>query len=366
MVPRIFLSLMIVAALAVFFCTASAFPVDENEKDSFSVGKTKKKTLLFEGEKHFANIKQLTFGGENAEAYFSFDNKKLIFQSTRDSFDCDQIFTMNADGSDVMLLSNGKGRTTCAYYFPNEHNILYSSTYLSGQDCPPKPDYSRGYVWPLYNSYQIFKCDMDGRNIRLLSDSPEYDAEATIAPDGSKIVFTSSRDGDLELYSMDPDGTNLKRLTHEIGYDGGAFFGPNSDKIVYRAHHPKEEKEIAKYKELLKNDLIEPHVLEIFTMNTDGTGRVQVTDFNAASFCPFFTPDGERIIFSSNLGDPNGRNFDLYIINEDGSNLERITYCPSFDGFPMFSSDGKKLVFGSNRNNNNPHDTNIFIADWIP
>jgi TolB protein len=357
------------AAIAICLIAASAFSGSSKRSSTAPKGTDLQATptsIHFEGEKHLGNIKQLTFQGENAEAYFSFDGNKLIFQSTRDTFRCDQIFTMNADGNDVKLVSNGKGRTTCAYFFPNEDKILYSSTFLSGTSCPPRPDYSQGYVWPLYDSYEIFKADINGANPFPLTKTPGYDAEATIAPDGSSIVFTSCRDGDLELYLMDPDGKNQIRLTHDIGYDGGAFFGPDSRRIVYRAHHPKDEKEIQQYEMLLKKGLIKPNVLEIFIINRDGTGRFQVTDFHAASFCPFFAPDGKRIIFSSNLSDPKGHNFDLYIIDADGSNLERITYCPSFDGFPMFSHDGKKLVFGSNRNSKERYETNIFIADWIP
>ncbi len=323
-------------------------------------------TLKYAREKHLANVKQLTFGGENAEAYFSPDDKHLIFQSTRDTFACDQIFSMDLDGGAVKLISNGKGRTTCAYFLPNRRKLIYSSTFLEGSLCPPKPDYSHGYVWPLYRSYDIFKADLDGSNLVRLTRSPGYDAEATVSRDGSTIVFTSSRDGDLELYLMDTDGSDQRRLTHDVGYDGGAFFSYDGRKIVYRAYHPRTKKEIERYKALLAKGLIEPRVLELFTMNADGTGNFQVTSFNAASFCPYYFPDGKKIIFSSNLGDPDGRNFDLYAIDVDGGNLERITYCPSFDGFPMFSSDGKKIVFCSNRNNSRPHETNVFIADWIP
>jgi len=323
-------------------------------------------TLRYPGEKHLRNIRQLTFGGENAEAYFSPDGRKLIFQSTRDTFRCDQIFEMDIEGKHLRLLSNGLGRTTCAYYFPGEPKILYSSTFLADPRCPPRPDLSQGYVWALYKSYDIFKADLDGSNLQRLTFTDGYDAEATIAPDGSKIVFTSSRDGDLELYLMDPDGSHQTRLTHEVGYDGGAFFGPDNHTIVYRAYHPRTPEEIERYRKLLARGLIEPHRLEIFLIRDDGSGRFQVTHNGAANFCPYFFPDGERIIFSSNLGDPTGRNFDLYMINKDGTGLERVTFCPSFDGFPMFNRDGTKLVFASNRNNRAPHETNIFIADWVP
>lgn len=317
-------------------------------------------------EKHLSNIRQLTFGGENAEAYFSADGKKLIFQSTREGHGCDQIYEMNIDGSGTRLVSTGKGRTTCAYFFRNGKRILYSSTHLVSPDCPPKPDYSRGYVWALYPGYDIFSAAPDGSDVKPLTDTTGYDAEATISPDGKKIVFTTTRSGDLDIYTMDTDGRNLKRLTTEVGYDGGPFFSPDSKWIVFRAYHPKSEKEVAEYRALLKENLIRPSKLDIWVMKADGTGKRRVTDNGAANFAPYFFPDGKRIIFSSNMNDPRGRNFDLYAINADGSGLEKITYNETFDGFPMFSPDGKKIVFASNRNAKAQGETNIFIADWTP
>jgi Tol biopolymer transport system component len=273
---------------------------------------------------------------------------------------------MNVDGTDQKLVSTGKGRTTCAYFLSGGNRILYASTHLGGEACPPRPSYAQGYVWPVYKSYDLFLADADGSDLERLTDTPGYDAEATVSPDGSQIVFTSARDGDLELYSMRPDGSELRRLTHEKGYDGGAFYSLDGTQIVYRAHHPKDATELARYEKLLADGLIEPSTLEVFVMNADGSNRRQVTSNRAANFCPFFHPDGKRIIFSSNLDDPKGRNFDLFLIRVDGTGLERITTDPSFDGFPMFSRDGKKLVFGSNRNASQPGETNIFIADWIP
>lgn len=315
-------------------------------------------------EKHLRNIKQLTFGGENAEAYFSPDGKKLIFQSTREGHGCDQIYTMNIDGSDVKLVSNGEGRTTCSYFFPNGKRILYSSTHLGGKQCPPRPDFSQGYVWAVYDTFDIFTANPDGSDVKRLTDIDGYDAETTINRNG-KLVFTSKRSGDLDIYTMDADGRNVKRLTNELGYDGGPFWSYDGKQIVYRAYHPQTEKEKADYTALLKQNLIRPTVLDIWVMNADGTNKRQVTKLNKASFAPYFFPDGKRIIFSSNQADPKGRDFDLYVINLDGSGLERITYFESFDGFPMFSPDGKKLVFASNRNNGKTNDTNIFIADWV-
>lgn len=315
-------------------------------------------------EKHLRNIKQLTFGGENAEAYFSADGKKLIFQSTRAGRECDQIYTMNIDGSDVKMVSTGDGRTTCSYFMPNGKNILYSSTHLGAKQCPPRPDFSQGYVWAVYDTFDIFVANPDGSNVKQLTTTPGYDAETTINRQG-KLVFTSKRDGDLDIYTMDANGKNVKKLTNELGYDGGPFWSYDGKQIVYRAYHPQTEKEKADYTSLLKQNLIRPTVLDIWVMNADGSNKRQVTNLNKASFAPYFFPDGKRIIFSSNNADPKGRDFDLYVVNVDGSGMERITYNNTFDGFPMFSPDGKKLVFASNRNAAKQGDTNIFIADWV-
>ena len=323
--------------------------------------------LAFEGEKHLKNIKQITFGGENAEAYFSFDGKQLIFQSKRDERGCDQIYRMNIDGSNVKMVSNGEGRTTCSFFFKNNKKVLYASTFGGARECPPNPDFSKGYVWAIYPDYEIYTSTPDGKNIKKLTNSPGYDAEATISPDGKKIIFTSERDGDLELYSMDTNGKNIKRLTNEPGYDGGAFFSPDNKTIVYRGSHPTDKALVKRDKELLAQHLIVPTIFEVWTMNADGSNKRQVTKLNTASFAPFFTPDGKRIIFCTNYfaTDARKRNFDLAMINVDGTGLERVTYNESFDGFPMFSPDGKKLVFASNRNAKNQGDTNVFIADWV-
>jgi len=320
------------------------------------------------GEARLRNVRQLTFGGENAEAYFSSDGKQLIFQSTRPGFrPCDEIFTMRLDGSHVRRVSTGAGRTTCGYFFPAQKDperLLYASTHAADSTCPPRPDMRNGYVWALYD-YDIWSADKEGRNVRRLTSSPGYDAEATISPDGGTIVFTSMRDGDLDLYAMEPDGSNVTQLTHEPGYDGGAFFSPDGKRIVYRASHPATAAELADYTGLLRQNLVRPTTLEIWVMDADGSNKRQVTRLSAASFAPFFHPDGHHIIFSSNHGDPRGREFDIYMVNDDGTGLERITHSPEFDGFPMFSPDGSKLVFASNRNAAKPGDTNIFVADWV-
>ena len=331
---------------------------------SLETASTQITALALPQEKHLRNMKQLTFGGENAEAYFSSDGKKLIFQSTRDGHECDQIYTMNIDGSDVKMVSTGEGRTTCSYFFPGDKRILYSSTHLGAKQCPPRPDFSQGYVWAVYDTFDIFTAKPDGSDLKQLTNTRGYDAETTISRNG-KLVFTSKRDGDLDIYTMDRDGKNVKRLTNELGYDGGPFWSYDGKQIVYRAYHPQTEKEKADYIALLKQNLIRPTVLEIWVMNADGSNKRQVTHLNKASFAPYFFPDGKRIIFSSNVADPKGRDFDLYMIKVDGTGLERITYNDTFDGFPMFSPDGKKLAFASNRHGAKQGETNIFIADWV-
>ncbi len=352
----IIISFLAVISLALFSFNYGYYPRSENNIINDS--------LIFNGEKHFKNVRMLTSGGENAEAYFSYDGTKLVYQSTFEH-SCDQIFIMNIDGSNKRLVSSGKGRTTCSYFLPDDHNILYASTFMGNDKCPQPPDFSNGYVWALYNDYDIYKSNADGSNISVLTSSLGYDAEATVSPKGDKIVFTSTRDGDIELYSMDLDGGNVTRLTFETGYDGGAFFSYDGKKIVYRASRPKSERELNEYTYLLQQGLIRPNELEIYIMDSDGNNKKQITNNGAANFGPYFFPDGKRIIFCSNLADPKGRNFDLWAVNIDGTGLEQITFNESFDGFPMFSMDGKKFVFCSNRFNAKQSETNIFICDWV-
>ena len=321
--------------------------------------------LALPAEKHLRNVRQLTFGGENAEAYFSGNGRELIFQSKRDQLECDQIFTMDADGKNLRMVSTGEGRTTCSYFFPKKGRILYASTHKAAKECPPRPDFRRGYVWPIYPSYDIFTARADGSDLKQLTGTPGYDAEATISTDGRKIVFTSMRDGDLDIYTMDASGKNVRRLTSELGYDGGPFFSRDGKQIVYRAYHPQTPEQVTRYRQKLSENVIEPTVFEIWVMNADGTNKRQVTRLGAASFAPYFFADGRRIIFASNITDPKGRNFDLFMVNVDGTGLERITHEETFDGFPMFSPDGRKLVFASNRNAKARGDTNVFIADWV-
>lgn len=321
--------------------------------------------LRAEGEEQFlANLRQLTFGGQNAEAYFSSDGTELIFQRQAGDAGCDQQFVMGIDGSNLRLVSSGRGRTTCGYFYAGDDRILYSSTEHVSDQCPALPDFSMGYVWSLHD-FDIYSSRPDGTDVQVLFRSPSYDAEATLSPDGSRIVFTSVRDGDLDIYSMASDGTDVQRLTDALGYDGGPFFSPDGTEIVYRAYHPETEEARADYQRLLAQNLVRPSDMDIWVMNADGSNKRRVTNLEGANFAPFFHPDGERIIFSSNHVDPSSRQFDLYLVNKDGSGLTRITRYESFDGFPVFSPDGEKLVFASNRNGTVEGETNVFIADWI-
>jgi Tol biopolymer transport system component len=317
-------------------------------------------------EMHLRHVRQLTFGGQNAEAYFSYDGRRLIFMSTREPYQCDQIFTMNTDGSDLHLLSTGKGRTTCGYFYPDGKHALYSSTHLAGDACPPRPDYSHGYVWAIYSSYQIYYATDDGKVIKPLTGGPGYNAEATLSGDGKKIVFTSSRDGDLDIYSMNVDGTGVRRLTNTLGYDGGPFFSPDGNWIVYRARHPATNAEIARYKSLLAQGLVEPNEMDLYVMHADGSHQQQITKLAGASFAPSFFADSQHIVFASNYEHPATSQFELYAIDRNGSGLERVTSAGGFNAFPQFSPDGRKLVFVSNRNAKVPHEINVFIADWVP
>jgi TolB protein len=316
-------------------------------------------------ERHLANLKQLTSGGENAEAYFSPDGKQLIFQSNpggASSTACDQMFIMNVDGSNKRQVSKG-GRTTCGYFYPDGKSILYASTHLGSPACPPRPSYEHGYVWPIYASYDIFRARPDGSNLQRLTTTPGYDAEATIGPDG-RIVFTSVRDGDMEIYSMNGDGSDVRRLTNGPGPHGGPWFSPDGKLIVFRGHPITDATELADYSSLLKQELWRPTTLELYVMNRDGSNLRQMTHLGGANFAPAWTPDGKRIIFASSARDPRGRNFSVYLVNLDGSGLEQVTFNDGFDGFPMFSPDGKKLVFESSRHGKVEGELNVFIADW--
>jgi Tol biopolymer transport system component len=319
-------------------------------------------------ERHLANIRQLTFGGENAEAYWSFAGDRVVFQTTRPPYTADQIFTMRPDGSELTLVSTGKGRTTCAFFLPGDQRILFASTHLGGDEPPPPPDRSHGYVWGIFD-YELFTADLDGKHLTRLTDSPGYDAEATVSPKGDRIVFTSSRDGDLDIYTMAIDGSDVKRLTTAVGYDGGPVFSPDGTKIAFRAQHPEDDAGKAEFKGLLAKGMVRPSKLDLWVMDLDGANKKQVTTLGKASFGPFFSHDGKKLLFSSNLDDPTGRSFDLYLVGLDGGTPERVTFFTTdkhddFDGFPMFSPDGTRLLWCSNRHNARPHETNVFVADW--
>ncbi|NNF01960.1 MAG: hypothetical protein HKN22_04690, partial [Bacteroidia bacterium] len=360
---------LISLALTVVICSCQSPNETRNEKtEKIDSNKT---SLILEGEKHFENVRQLTFGGDNAEAYFSYDDSKLIFQANNPAWDvsCDQIFLMDlSDDIDKdhrsPMISTGKGRTTCSYFLPGDSLVLYASTHLKHDECPPTPERREDgkYVWPIYPEFDIFVADLNGNIKQQLTNEPGYDAEATVSPKGDKIVFTSTRTGDLELFTMNIDGSDVKQVTSGLGYDGGAFFSPDGSKLVFRASRPQTEEDINEYKKLLSEDLVQPTNMEIYVCNTDGSDLKQVTTLGNANWAPFFHPSSKKIIFCSNHASERGFPFNLYMVNIDGSGLEQITFDDQFAAFPMFSYDGKKLVFASNRNNGGTRETNLFIC----
>lgn len=331
--------------------------------------------LAYPQEQHLKNLRQLTFGGDNAEAYWSFDGRMVSFQSNNKAWgvQCDQIFFTPVDGlvnlknEKPKMISTGKGRTTCAYFMPGDKRILFGSTHLGGDACPPEPERQPGgkYLWPIYDTYDIFVSDLNGKVLRQLTKAPGYDAEATLSPDGKWIVFTSMRNGDLDLYIMDVRGKKVRQVTNALGYDGGAFFSPDGKKLVFRASRPKNDVEKKDYLDYLKQGLVAPTEMEIYTCNVDGSDLKQLTNLGKANWAPFYHPSGKKILFSSNHKGARGFEFNLFMINEDGTGLEQITYDKVFDSFPMFSPDGRKLIFSSNRNNQGTRDTNLFVADWV-
>lgn len=332
-------------------------------------------SLHYADEKRLKNIRQLTFGGDNAEAYFSFDGKWLVFQKTnlKENIPCDQIYIGKIprkpnEAFVPKLVSTGKGRTTCGAFLKDNKSIVFASTHLSSEACPPVPDrakYGNKYIWPLYSSYDIFVADLNGIIKERLTNHPGYDAEATISPDGKQMLFTSTRDGDIDLYMMNLKTKETKRITHALGYDGGAWFSPDGTKIIWRASRPQTAEEIKEYKELLTENLVAPTRMEVWIANADGSNPKQVTSLGQANWAPAYMPDSKKIIFASNHEYKRGFPFNLYTVNEDGSELTKISRDKGFDAFPMFSPDGKKIVFCSNRNNGGTRDTNIFIADWV-
>ncbi len=361
---------IILASLAVGACGGE----EETENTDAYSGETTKSELHYKSEKHLANIKQLTFGGDNAEAYFSFDNSKLVFQSNNEGWglNCDQIFVFDWNNDDLQnakptLVSTGLGRTTCSYFMPGDTTVVYGSTHLGNKACPPEPEKRAdgAYVWPIYPDFDIFVANLKGEIVDTLTSEPGYDAEATVSPNGDKIVFTSLRSGDLELYTMNTDGSDVKQITFDLGYDGGAFFSPDGTKLIFRSSRPQTEEEIKEYKDLLNQGLVKPTDMELYVCNVDGSELRKITNLGQANWAPFFHPSGEKIIFSSNHASEKGYPFNLYMINLDGTGLEQITADGVFDAFPMFSPDGKKLIFSSNRINGGTKATNLFIADWV-
>ncbi len=331
-------------------------------------------TLHYPEEKNFNNIQQLTFGGDNAEAYWSYDNQHIIFQRTapKDGLMCDQMFIGKVpqkagEKFEYKMISSGKGRTTCGFFMRDNKHVIFASTHLAGDSCPPVPDRSKfgnRYIWPVYESYDIFIADLNGKIVKQLTKTPGYDAEGTLSPDGKKMIFTSLRDGDLDLYVMDLKSLKIKRLTTELGYDGGAWFSRDGKKIIWRASRPRTTEEINEYKELLAQGVVAPTKMEVFIANADGSNPKQITSLGQANWAPNFLPDG-RVIFCSNYEYKRGFPFNMYTINLDGSKLEKISRDKGFDAFPMFSYDGRKIIFSSNRNNGGTRDTNLFIADWV-
>ena len=358
--------LILTVTIFLFSCQQS------NTQNEASDSEVAADTLRYENEKHLKNVRQLTWGGNNAEAYWSFDGRSLVFQSDFSEWgvECDQIFTLDvanvSKGKNPNMVSTGLGRTTCSYFLPGDSLIVYGSTHLADSLCPPTPERSSGkYVWPIYEGYDIFTADLDGNIVNQLTSEEGYDAEATVSPNGDKIIFTSTRSGDLELYTMNLDGSEVVQITDELGYDGGAFFSPDGSKIVWRASRPQTEEEIKEYKELLSQGLVQPTQMELYVANADGSEARKITSLGNANWAPYFTPDNERILFSSNHASQRGFPFNLFLVNLDGSGLEQVTFDDTFDSFPMFSPDGKYLVWASNRNNGGTRDTNLFLAEWV-
>lgn len=350
-----------------------SFVTDSNQHNTIDHSPLTIDTLQYPSETHLKNVQQLTFGGDNAEAYFSFDSKWVIFQRTKadQGVPCDQIFIGKVPGPgekfEYKMVSTGKGRTTCGAFLKDGKHVVYASTHLGADTCPPVPDrrkYGNKYIWPLYDSYDIFMADLDGKIVKQLTTSKGYDAEATISPDGRSMLYTSDKDGDIDLYLMDLQTGKEKRVTNTLGYDGGAWFSPDGTKIIWRASRPKTETEIKEYKDLLAENLVMPTNMEVFVANVDGSDAKQITTFGQANWAPYFMPDSKRIIFASNHEYKRGFPFNLYTINGDGTDLKKVSHDNGFDAFPMFSPDGKKLIFCSNRNNGGTRDTNVFIADW--
>ena len=371
--PFIYIKMKLNSLLCLFIIMISVSCKNDKSKSTDSVSGATEwvDSLIYPEEVHFKSIRQVTFGGDNAEAYWSFDDQQIIFQSNNKAWgvNCDQMFLMSADDTfDSIappMISTGLGRTTCAYFLPDGEHFIYGSTHLGDEACPETPLRKNGkYIWPIYDSYDIFVADLEGNIVNQLTNEVGYDAEPTVSPQGDKIVFTSTRNGDIDLYTMNIDGSDVKQITFELGYDGGAFFSPDGTKIIFRSSRPKTEAEIKEYQDLLNEGLVQPTEMELYICDADGSNLRQLTNLGGANWSPFFHPSGKKILFSSNFEAERGFPFNLYLIDLDGKNLERVTHGKTFDAFPVFSNDGKKLIFSSNRNNGGGRDTNLFIAEW--
>jgi TolB protein len=322
--------------------------------------------LLAQQPRHFENLKQLTTGSSNGESYWSPDSKRIIFQSTRDGGQCDQEYVMNADGSGQHMVSTGKGATTCGYFLSDNQHILYASTHEGNPSCPIPPDHTKGYVWAVHPTFDIYMATLDGKIVKKLTDTPGYDAEATVNFKTHKILYTSMASGDLEIWTMNEDGSGKKQITHAEGYDGGAVFSRDGTKMVWRAYRPDTPEKKAAYEALLKQNLTTPMKMELWLANADGSNAKQITNYGCASFAPTFTPDGKKLLFASNKAKCDSSLFELYLINLDGSGLEQVTDYGKFTSFPEFSPDGKKLIFSSSYQSKSNYEFNLFTVDWKP
>ena len=273
---------------------------------------------------------------------------------------------MNADGSEQRLVSTGKGRTTCGYFLKDNKHIVYASTHEAAEACPAPPDRSKGYVWAVFPSYDIFLADDDGKIEKKLTDAPGYDAEATVNFKTGKIVYTSMACGDLELWTMKPDGGGKKQLTRREGYDGGAFYSRDGKRMVWRATDPANPKVMERYKDLLKENLTEPMKMEMFIGDAGGGNVKQLTNFGCASFAPTFTPDGKRIIFASNKHNCDGRKFELLHDQPGrhraraGDQLRRLHLVPRVLAGRQEACVCQRLEGAKSR-----YEFNIFVADWV-
>jgi len=283
------------------------------------------------GEAQFlANTRQLIFEGKRSgEGYFSPDGKALIFQSEREPGNpFYQIYLLDLESGDSHRVSPGIGKTTCSFFRPGSDEVLFASTHLDPEA------------------------------------KARQKAELEFRAAGKQRRYSWDYDTHMDIFTAKRDGSQIRRLTTTPGYDGGAFFSPDGRHIVYRAWHPTDTA-LTSYRELLRQRLVRPNRMEIWVMNADGSDQHQITNLGGANFAPYYTPDGRRIIFSSNYKNPKSRDFELYLVNADGSGLEQVTHHTEFDGFPMFSPDGSKLIWASGRSSREG-ELNLFLADWRP